>query len=351
MADPLVYGRIRPEQSSLIGMSIVFGIGAFGSTGVILGPLLTTVTLTLCNIYVEYVTAPLPQHSRLSGTGGTGGSGSESVRLSTAPGLDKQWTGDGFPTFFHAAAETPAAALRQAVHFAPTARTAERGVLHRAQPQLLPPLEPPSPLSWQSNPLGQSKPPSTTASALSSPVAITQPLASSSKLFVPSALPSAIDEKSTEAEHPLQDKGAVTDAKRFLSEPAKGRSQLSLDPTGVSLQTAQPLNAPSHSLHSQQLSAATLTDTGAATSTASSNASSSVGRPPAVLRPLRTKEEEDDPSAVPAAVFIHESDDEGPDSGFDLSAAVVDSQRERKQRVTVVPRTTRARKKTSEGAQ
>ena len=36
--DPLVYGRIRPEQSSLIGMSIVFGIGAFGSTGVVVGP-------------------------------------------------------------------------------------------------------------------------------------------------------------------------------------------------------------------------------------------------------------------------------------------------------------------------
>ena len=43
------------------------------------------------------------------------------------------------------------------------------------------------------------------------------------------------------------------------------------------------------------------------------------------MRPLRTKEEDDDPSTVPAAVYIHESDEEGPDSGFDLTAEVVDS--------------------------
>ena len=286
--------------------------------------------------------------------------------------MDRQWTAESFPTFFHAAADTPAATLRKGVQFAPLSLglSTERGGLHgfRSQQTTLPtPHEPSSPLAWQTNPLGQSKPPSTAPSALSSPVAATP---SQQPSLVPTA---AADEKTVDAEQqPLQDRRSEKAGKRCLlieSGPAATSTA-----NGLSVQTAsQPQTAPlSSALQSAtdgSQSARVVTETvtsvapaavldssaaAAASSASSTGASLSAVslRRPAAMRPLRTKEEDDDPSTVPAAVYIHESDEEGPDSGFDLTAEVVDSQRERKQRVIILPRSTRARKKnTSETAE
>ena len=382
--DPLVYGYIKPEQSALVGMSIVFGIGAFGSTGVVLGPLLTTVTLTLCNIYVEYVTAPLPQHGRSSVSSGSAsgvGSGSESVRLSTAPRLDKQWTGAGFPTFFHAAVDTPASTLRQSVHFALTSRSAERvglrGYRIQQQQQRPVPLEPPSPLAWQTNPLGQSKPPSTSSSALASPVAANQSLhaasfsvPSSVPTSVPSFVPSSVRDKSSAFEQSVEEQHSVTGGDQLPIGGSKSWSKVN----GLILLAAQPLAAPppsattqladndTQSAHSQSRTArvqspvaqscsGTDQETETSPPGSSTSPSSASTRRPAALLALRSKDDEDELGAVPAAVFIHESEDEGPDSAFALAADVVESQRERKQRVIMVPRNTRAKKKLREGVE
>ena len=304
--DPIVYGRIRPEQSSLIGMSIVFGLGAFGSTGVVLGPLLTTVTLTLGNMYVGYLSLPLAQHGRSSTSSGAG-SGSESMRLSTpASKQDEQWTGESFPTYFHAAADTPAATLRPVVHFASTNRSAERAGArgYRTQPpQLPPPLEPPSPLSWQTNPLGSSNPPSTFSSALTSPAAATY------------SLQPTADDKKGGGELPLEEKRSdPTDRRLGSGGPVTG----SHDPNRLVLHTAQPSSSPSP-LSPTRDSATTDSASAVEVKTVSGQTpfnSNSAHVRPSALRPLRTKEEreEEDSLAVPSAVFIHESEDDGPDS-------------------------------------
>ena len=112
--DPLVYGRIQPGNQALIAMSIVLGLASFGATGAILGPLLTTVTVTLFNIYTEYLQSPLPlplatpQSAHAQGTAGKTEGGAVS-----------------FPAFFHPAEETPLS-LRNGVatlHDSPAADT------------------------------------------------------------------------------------------------------------------------------------------------------------------------------------------------------------------------------------
>ena len=93
--DPLVYGRIRPGNPSLIGMSLVFGLAAFGATGVILGPLLTTVTLTTFNIYVENISTPSTTATPRHAHGGEGRRGGVDGMGKLGFGVDKGVGGTG----------------------------------------------------------------------------------------------------------------------------------------------------------------------------------------------------------------------------------------------------------------
>lgn len=55
--DPLLYSSVQGNRQ-LMGLSIVLGLASFGASGVILAPILVTLTFTLASIYVEYVQHP-----------------------------------------------------------------------------------------------------------------------------------------------------------------------------------------------------------------------------------------------------------------------------------------------------
>ena len=68
--DPLIMSNI-PGDSYVIGMSIVMAVYAFGSSGVLAGPLLAGLTFTFLSIYQEYLSMPLFQHNATNNTNTT----------------------------------------------------------------------------------------------------------------------------------------------------------------------------------------------------------------------------------------------------------------------------------------
>lgn len=68
--DPLIMSNI-PGDSYVIGMSIVMAVYAFGSSGVLIGPLLAGLTFTFLSIYQEYLSMPLFQHNPTSNNNAT----------------------------------------------------------------------------------------------------------------------------------------------------------------------------------------------------------------------------------------------------------------------------------------
>ncbi len=74
--DPLIYSFI-PGSSYVVGLSLIMGFYVFGPVGILVGPLLTGITVTVIDIYSEYKEIVITHPS--SGPGGGGGGGNTGV--------------------------------------------------------------------------------------------------------------------------------------------------------------------------------------------------------------------------------------------------------------------------------
>jgi len=59
--DTVIYSYIPGGNVSIIGLSIVLGVSAFGILGFLVGPLLTGISVTLFDIYRHYQQLPIPE--------------------------------------------------------------------------------------------------------------------------------------------------------------------------------------------------------------------------------------------------------------------------------------------------